>query len=328
MTDATARGEAGSVTFDPASFAEHVSVRIRSLTRSLGPELEMVVAGLVDRPGKRLRSQLVAICASLGVPRDAESVVRAGALVELLQVASLLHDDVVDQADTRRFAPAAHVSHGVEAALLGGVACFALAGVEAAELGPATNAVTARAVSDLSRGEMLDVERAFDVKLNEADYLAVVEGKTAPLFRLSCQLGAALGGCEQEVSRAVAAFGGDLGVAFQLLDDCLDIEDAGTGKPGGRDLALGLFGAPILCALQAAAADDRELAGLLLSPGFDGSDMRQVCELVERLGGVATARGLAAERIDQALRALEEVPAGPGREQLEGLAMRLRGAPA
>lgn len=325
MSDATAE-ETGSLAFDPVSFVEQVSERIRSLTRTLGPELDTVVAGLVERPGKRLRSQLVAHCASLG-EAQLHDVVRAGAVVELLQVASLLHDDVVDQAETRRFAPSAHVAHGVEAALLGGVACFALAGQEAAELGAAANAVTARAVADLSRGEMLDVERAFDVELSAEDYLAVVEGKTAPLFRLSCQLGAVLGGCELAVRRAVATYGADLGVAFQVLDDCLDIESAGTGKPAGRDMALGLFGAPVLCALQA-AAEDREMAGLLLTSDFGGDDMRKVAELVERHGGMATARALAAERIDGALGALETVPAGPGRQQLEAVAQRLRGAPA
>jgi len=324
LSDATAQ-ETGSLAFDPVSFAEQVSERIRLLTRSLGPELEAVVSGLVERPGKRLRSRLVAHCASLGDP-DPHEAVQAGAVVELLQVASLLHDDVVDQAETRRFAPSAHVAHGVEAALLGGVACFALAGQEAAELGAAANAVTSRAVADLSRGEMLDVERAFDVELSAADYLAVVEGKTAPLFRLSCQLGAVLGGCETDVHRAVAGYGADLGVAFQVLDDCLDIEAAGTGKPAGRDMALGLFGAPVLCALQ--AAGDRELASLLLSSDFGGDDMRRVGELVERHGGLAAARALAATRLDRALDALEAVPAGPARDQLEGLAVRLRGAPA
>ncbi len=317
--------EAGSVAFDPAAFAEHVSERIRSLTRTLGPELEVVVAGLVERPGKRLRSQLVAHCASLGDARLHE-VVRAGAVVELLQVASLLHDDVVDQAETRRFAPSAHVAHGVEAALLGGVACFALAGQEAAELGAVANAVTSRAVADLSRGEMLDVERAFDVELSAEDYLAVVDGKTAPLFRLSCELGAVLGGSEPDVRDAVAAYGADLGVAFQVLDDCLDIEAAGTGKPAGRDMALGLFGAPVLCALQ--AADDTDLAALLLSSDFGADDMRRVGELVERHGGIATARALAAERLDRALDALEAVPSGPSRDRLDGLAQQLRGAPA
>lgn len=324
MSDATAE-ETGSLAFDPVSFAEQVSERIRSLTRTLGPELEPVVSSLVERPGKRLRSQLVAHCASLGDARPDE-VVRAGAVVELLQVASLLHDDVVDQAETRRHAPAAHVAHGVEAALLGGVACLALAGLEAAELGAVVNRVTARAVANLGRGEMLDVERAFDVELSAADYLAVVEGKTAPLFRLSCELGAVLGGCEADVRRAVAAYGADLGVAFQVLDDCLDIEAAGTGKPAGRDMALGLLGAPVLCALQ--AADDRELAALLLDPDFDGSDMRRVCELVERHGGIAAARALAAERLDRAFDVLEGIPAGPGRNRLEAVAQHLRGVPA
>ncbi len=326
MSDVTAE-EAGSVALDPAAFATQVGERIRALTRTLGPELEPVVAGLVERPGKQLRSRLVAHCASLGERPDAEGAVRAGALVELLQVASLLHDDIVDQAETRRFAPAAHVTHGVEATVLGGVACFALAGVEAAELGAVSNRVTSRAVADLARGELLDVERAFDVELSAADYLAVVEGKTASLFRLSCELGAVQGGCDRRARDAVAAFGADLGVAFQVLDDCLDIEDAGTGKPGGRDLALGLFGAPVLCALQA-AGDDRELAGLLLSPDFGGDDLRRVGELVVRHGGIAAARALADERLARALADLEPVPAGPGRDGLEALAQRLRGAPA
>lgn len=324
MADTTAP-RARSIEGAPAlvAFTDRVGERIGALTRSLGHELATVVSALVDRPGKRLRPRLVAICASLGRHGGAEAAVRAGAVVELLQIASLLHDDVVDQADTRRFAPAAHVEHGVESALLGGVACFALAGREAAALGSTANAVTARAVSDLARGEMLDVERAFDVRLSGADYLAVVEGKTAPLFRVSCQLGAVIARCDPAVTSAVAAYGTDLGVAFQVLDDCLDIEDAGTGKPGGRDLALGLFGAPILCALHAAGSD-RELACLLLDPEFDGSDMRAVCALVERYDGLAAARRLAIERLDRALGALAPLPAGAARDELEAVADQLR----
>lgn len=322
MREVTAEAN-GSAAFDSVAFAAEVSERIRRLTRSLGPELESVVSGLVARPGKRLRSRLVAHCASLG-DASAEAVVRAGAVVELLQLASLLHDDIVDQAQTRRAAPAAHVAHGVERTVLGGVACFALAGIEAAELGARANRLTSRAVAELARGETLDVERAFDVEMSAADYLAVVEGKTAPLFRLSCELGAVLAGCGKEVADAVAAYGSDLGVGFQLLDDCLDIEDAGTGKPGKRDLTLGLFGAPVLCALQ--AADDGELAGLLLSPGFDADDLRRVCALVERHEGVRRARALAGERIASAIAALAAIPAGPGRDRLEALAQQLHGA--
>lgn len=318
----TAAQEAGSAPSDLASFTQRVSERLHSLTRSLGPELEPVVAGLVERPGKRLRSRLVAHCAALG-DADTERVVRAGALVELLQVASLLHDDIVDQAETRRFAPAAHVTHGVEPTILGGVACFALAGIEAADLGARPSRVTSHAVAQLSRGELLDAERAFDVALSADDYVAVVEAKTAALFRLSCELGALEAGCERHVRDALAEFGAELGIAFQVLDDCLDIEDAGTGKPGGRDLTLGLFGAPVLCAL-AAARDDRELASLLLSPELTETDLARVSALVVRHGGIATARELAAARLDRALAALDPVPDGPGRDGLESLACQLR----
>ncbi|MBF6618660.1 MAG: polyprenyl synthetase family protein [Patulibacter sp.] len=316
---------AGSIDVDPAAFGSQVTERLRALSNGLGAEFRPVVSGLVDRPGKRLRSLLVAYCASLGQP-EARGTVRAGAIVELLQVASLLHDDVVDQAEIRRSAPAAHVAHGAEMALLGGVACFALAGLEAAELGSTCSVLTSRAVADLARGQMLDVERAFDVEMSAEDYLAVVEGKTAPLFRLSCELGAVQGGCPVDVRRALAEFGTQLGVAFQILDDCLDLETVDTGKPVGRDLALGLFGAPILCALQ--VAEDHQLAGLLLSPTLETVEMAEVVELVERHDGIATARRLAAERIPRTLEALDSVPMSPGRDSLVALAQRLLGAPA
>jgi geranylgeranyl pyrophosphate synthase len=310
--DATA---AGSATVDPAAFGARISDQLRALTAGLGP-LEPAASGLIDRPGKRMRSLLLAHCAALGTP-DADRVVRAAAVVELLQIASLLHDDVVDQSPTRRFAPAAHVAHGAELALLAGVACFGLAGSEAAELGPTSNLLTSRAVAELARGEMLDVERAFDVTLDVDDYVALVAAKTAALFRLSCELGAEQGRCGSATSEAVATFGHELGIGFQILDDCLDLEGAGSGKPVGRDLALGLYGAPVLCALAAAGEDDRELAGVLRSPTFGDDDLPRVHALVLRHDGIAAARRMAAERVDRALAALDGIPPGPGRRGLE-----------
>lgn len=318
MTDGRA---AGPVAIDPAAFAARLSGPLLTLTAGLGP-LEPVARGLIDRPGKRLRAQLVALCASLGRP-DPERVARAAAVVELLQVASLLHDDVVDQAPTRRFAPAAHVTHGAELALLAGVACFGLAGAEAAELGTTSNALASRTVAELARGEMLDVERAFDVELGIDDYLALVTGKTATLFRLSCELGAEQGRCDPPTRRAVATFGSELGIGFQFLDDCLDLEGAGSGKPVGRDLALGIYGAPLLCALAAAGDDDRELVGLLRSPSFGDDDLDRVRELVERYDGIVTAKRMAKDRVVQAIEALDAIPDGPGREGLEALARPL-----
>ncbi|WP_320672816.1 polyprenyl synthetase family protein [Patulibacter defluvii] len=312
----------GSAAVDPVAFGERISAQLRALAASLGP-LEPVARGLIDRPGKRMRSLMLAHCASLGRPRT-DDVVRAAAVVELLQIASLLHDDVVDQSPTRRFAPAAHVAHGSELALLGGVACFGLAGTEAAELGPTSNVLTSRAVAELARGEMLDVERAFDVALDVDDYVALVAAKTAALFRLSCELGAEQGRCDAATRQALATFGSELGIGFQILDDCLDLEGAGSGKPVGRDLALGLYGAPLLCALAAAGDDDdRELAGVLRSPSFGDDDLPRVHALVLRHDGIAAARRMAAERIARALAALDEIAPGPGRDGLETIARPL-----
>lgn len=173
---------------------------------------------------------------------------------------------------------------------------------------------------------MLDVERAFDVKLEQADYLAVVEGKTAPLFSLSCRLGAVQGRCDEAVGDAVAAFGADLGVALpaaRRLPRHRGRRDrqARWPRPRAGDLR---------CAdpVRVAGRGQRpQLAGLLLEPDFDGSDMRRVCEPGRRHRGIGTARRLAADRIDRALGALDALPPSHGREQLEAMARQLEGSP-
>lgn len=150
-------------------------------------------------------AMLLRACAGFGDP-DPARLARLGAMVELLHLASLLHDDVIDRADTRRGGPAAHVVVGSELATLAGLACFALAGTEAADLGGGLDRLVSRTVAGLSYGELLDVERAFDTGLALSDYLELVERKTGELFRLSCLLGAAEAQAEPETVRACPYF--------------------------------------------------------------------------------------------------------------------------
>src|SRR5262249_13334414 len=171
-------------------FAEQVAGRLHALGDGLPEPLRSPVTELARRPAKRLRSTLLGACARLGTP-DPERVVRLGALVELLHLASLLHDDVIDRAATRRGGPAAHTVVGPERAVLAGLACFALAGMEAASIGEGLDQLVSGTVAGLAYGEMLDVERAFDTALSLPDYLELTERKTGDLFRLSCLLGAA-----------------------------------------------------------------------------------------------------------------------------------------
>ncbi|GAA1851547.1 polyprenyl synthetase family protein [Actinomadura bangladeshensis] len=296
-------------------YPERVTGRLAELARSLPPAVRPSALGLVRRPGKRLRSTLLAACAGFGDP-DPDRLVRLGAVVELLHMASLLHDDVIDRAATRRGAPAAHTVIGAEAASLAGLACFALAGTEAAVLGDGVSRVVADTAAALAAGEMLDVERAFDVELSVADYLELVQRKTGDLFRLTCLLGAAEADVPAEDAERLARVGTAHGAAFQILDDCLDFDPAAgaAGKPTGNDHLLGLFGAPIVLALPQDATGD--LAPLLLRPALDAADLARIRALVVGLGGLAAAKDTARDLHRQAMDALAELPAGSARDRL------------
>lgn len=293
---------AASLQPELTGFAEQVAGRLCTLAEALPAPLRPPVTALAARPAKRLRSTLLGACAQVGTP-DPELVVRLGALVELLHLASLLHDDVVDRAAMRRGGPAAHTVVGPERAVLAGLACFALGGTEAASLGDGLDRLVSSAVTGLAYGELLDVERAFDTALSLPDYVELTERKTGDLFRLSCLLGAAAAGAGPDVATAVAQFGAGFGVAFQILDDCLDFQADHEGKPTGTDHMMGLFGAPTLYAL--AADHTGELAALLLSPRFSERDMPAVRAMVTANGGLAAALRLAQERYEHALAALD-----------------------
>jgi geranylgeranyl pyrophosphate synthase len=274
-----------------------LTTRMLELVDGLDEPLRTPVRSLAARPGKHLRATLVRTCAGPG--GDPRRVLDLGALVELLHLASLLHDDVVDHADLRRGRPTARAVVGDERATLAGLACFALAGMLAADLGGGLDVLTGRTVAALAYGEMLDVERAFDTTLPIDDYLELAERKTGDLFRLSCLLGAVEAGRGASDVTALSSYGAGLGVAFQILDDCLDFGSAASGKPLGTDHLLGLFGAPTLFAL--AADSTGELAALLLAPGFAVDDMPTVRRLVVALGGLDQATDLAHATYDRAV---------------------------
>jgi geranylgeranyl pyrophosphate synthase len=299
-------------------YPERVTGRLAELARSLPAAVRPSALGLIRRPGKRLRSTLLAACAAFGDP-DPDRLVRLGAVVELLHMASLLHDDVIDKATTRRGAAAAHTVIGAEAASLAGLACFALAGTEAAAFGDGVSRVVADTAAALAAGEMLDVERAFDVELSLADYLELAQRKTGDLFRLTCLLGAAEAGVPGEQAGHLARVGAAHGVAFQVLDDCLDFDPAAgaAGKPTGNDHLLGLFGAPVVLALP--RDENGDLARLLLRPELGAADLARVRALVIGLGGLAAAKEIARDLHRQAADAMAELPAGEARDRLAGI---------
>lgn len=306
-----------SVPLELAGFISEVTARIWELAGGLFAPLREPVAALAARPGKGLRPLLLRACAGPGTG-DRPRLARLGAVAELLHLASLLHDDLIDQAATRRGAPAAHAVIGPERAMLAGLACLALAGMESAELGGGADRLVSESAAALSYGELLDVERAFDTGLALPDYVELVERKTGELFRLCCALGAAEAGSSPEAVRAAGEFGRCFGIAFQILDDCLDFAAEPGGKPRGTDHQLGLFGAPTLYAL--AADQSGELAGLLLSRRFGPGDMDAVRVLVTAHGGLAAAERLARTYYTRALSGLDGMPDPAVRHLVTGVA--------
>ncbi|RZS43063.1 heptaprenyl diphosphate synthase/octaprenyl-diphosphate synthase [Herbihabitans rhizosphaerae] len=309
-----------------ADFDMAVSGRMRYLVRGMPPTLAPMVHSLIDRPGKRLRSALVHACGEFGRPVPGR-IERAGAIVEFLHLASLMHDDVVDKADVRRGAPAAHLVFGTERVVLAGLSCFSLAGMEAADLGDGAAKAVSRAAAGLAYGQVLDLERAFDAAMGIDDYLELIERKTADLFRLCCLLGAAEGRCARPVMTSLIRLGHQLGLAFQVLDDCLDLRDKAADKaedkPFGTDLVRGLWGAPVLLAL----ADDEngELRSALLSPTLTVADVPHIRALVEQRDGLRLARELAGELLTDATATLHDLPAGSPRDQLAKIVVTLGG---
>jgi geranylgeranyl pyrophosphate synthase len=281
-------------------FAEGVVDRLRELAATLVTPLAETVAAFADRPGKMLRSHLVEVCSRLG-ESGSRRTVRLGAVVELLHIASLLHDDVIDGSVMRRGLPAAHVVAGHEMAVLAGAATLALAGQEAAELGHIVSGALSDTAAELSLGELLDVERAFDTTVEVSDYVELAKRKTGALFRLSCVLGAASARADVTLIESVGAFGEELGVAFQIADDCLDFR-SDTDKPVGTDHMMGLFGLPTLCALRGGAT---ELQELLLSPVLTVDDLPTIRSLVADAGGVDAAMVIAQHHYKRAISALE-----------------------
>ncbi|SFQ54134.1 polyprenyl synthetase family protein [Amycolatopsis rubida] len=281
-------------------FPASVRLRLLELTEDLPRVLRPAVAPLVQRPGKGIRAALVEAAAAGSSARRSE-LVRLGALVELLHLASLVHDDVVDRAATRRGLPSAHEREGADVALLAGTACVALVGQEAADLGPRTAAAVSRCSANLALGQMMDVERAYDTELDAEDYVAMVVKKTGELFVLSCVLGAGSAGRDSSFVTAVAAFATEIGVCFQIQDDCKDFLPGDSGKPAGTDHKLGLYGLPTLHALRVRPA---ELEPLLLAPEMDATAVRRIRELVVASGGLDHAIGEARRHRESAFAAL------------------------
>jgi geranylgeranyl pyrophosphate synthase len=272
---------------------ERVEERMAALAGGHGPALARYAGETIAAGGKRLRPLLV--CLAAGVPPpETDELVRAAVAVELVHGATLVHDDVLDGSALRRGRPTVVASGGRELATATGDLLFSRAFAELAggpsERSAAAVKVLAEASSELALGELMQRADAWDPEVTVERYLDRCRLKTAVLFRAACLLGAlAGGGYEQELS----SFGEQIGIAFQILDDVLDVTGPAerTGKPRGADLLDGTVTLPLIIARER----DSSLASVDLRSVRTAADALSVCERIDATGalGIARERALA-----------------------------------
>ena len=290
---------------------EAMSRHIAELPDAARPVAEHVFAA----GGKRLRPFLTVMTGrALGCSRD--GLYSLGAAVEMLHAATLLHDDILDNASLRRGKPAAHTVFAQAPVILAGDALLAKAMLVVSAFGDTrlTDCISL-AVMRTAEGEIAEFDRLRDLDVSHEDYLAMVTGKTAWMLRASCELGALYAGASENLVRRAASFGLELGIAFQMVDDALDVSPAElTGKPRGGDIKEGKVTPPLRLYIdslepeRAAAFRERFAAGSL---GDD--DVAAVSEAVCSGGFADRTRDMAGERLALAASALDAFPDSPER---------------
>jgi geranylgeranyl pyrophosphate synthase len=307
--------------------SEEISAVERVLEERIASEVELVrESGLhsLRAGGKRLRPALVTLCAeATGLLFSQERTRKLGACMEMIHMATLMHDDVIDRAGTRRGRETAAARFGNSACILSGDVLLAKAMAILAEDGElAIIRNVSKAVVDLAEGEVRELEVRGQTDLSQAGHLDILRRKTANFIASCCEVGGLAAQASADAVEALGGFGRNVGMAFQIADDLLDFsgDSAQTGKPGWTDFSEGCPTLPYLLARERLAPEDRDLLDQALGADLT-SDLRQRCSrLIESSGALAEAERLACQFVEQGLAELDRLPDTPARKLLGAVA--------
>ena len=287
-----------------------VEAALRSAVRTEDEYLTELASHLIVAGGKRLRP--VVAMAAAGTRQDAisDDVVQGGVSVELVHLGSLYHDDVMDDATTRRTVESVNARWGNLKAILAGDFLLARASEIAAGLGTEVAGLLAATIARLCEGQVRELKDAYVVERTEDDYLRSIEGKTAALFASSCRIGGIVAGFERDRIEALTRFGRSYGMAFQVIDDVLDVVASSEqlGKPAGHDLVEGVYTLPTLRALQGPSGSELgDLLGHPLAPG----EVDMALGLIRSDGAVGASLVDARAYVDEGRIALDDLGSSP-----------------
>ena len=314
---------------DAATDLSRVEEALREAAKTDDDFLTEVASHLIPAGGKRLRPAfLIASALALDPAGDAsdrltEEMVRGGVAVELVHLGSLYHDDVMDEAETRRGIEAVNHRWGNLTAILAGDFLLAKASELAASLGTEVAELLAATIGRLCEGQVRELQLIYDVTRNEEQYLQAIAGKTAELYATSCRIGGIVGGAERDVINKLTEFGHAYGMAFQVVDDILDLvaTDEELGKPSGNDIREGVYTLPVIRMIASGDPVKEVLGGPL-----DEKTRDQARAAVVNGPEIASSIDTAQNFVDRALSTVEDLPATPGMQGMRDAATNLLSA--
>lgn len=319
------------VDFGDALFATTVRDGVAKIERLMDAELSSSdeimtdsLTHLFKAGGKRFRPLFTVLSAQIGPNPDAAEVTIAGAVIEMVHLATLYHDDVMDEAEVRRGAPTANVRWGNNVAILAGDYLFATASRLVSRLGPDAVRLIAETFAQLVTGQMRETRGAAG-GIAGADstehYLKVVYEKTACLISAAGQFGGLFSGADEEQVERLRRIGGIVGTAFQISDDIIDIDSDSddSGKLPGTDLREGVHTLPMLYALREPGPEGDRLRELLAGPIEDDGAVAEALTLLRASPGMAQAKDFLAQYAAKAQDELAFLPDVPGRHALQAL---------
>jgi len=299
---------------------DEVEAALEKAVRADSDLLAETSSYLLSAGGKRFRPMLVLLSGHFGDPTDPR-LITGSVSVELVHLATLYHDDVIDEADSRRGIPSVNARWDNTVAILTGDYLFARASEISNELGPEVRGLLARAIATLCDGQIREVESAGRLDQSMQAYTEVIRRKTGALIAASCRLGGLLSDAPAEHLDVLEGFGEALGMAFQLSDDIMDItaSQLELGKEPGVDMKEGVYTLPVLHALS--VGDGREELARLLSTGPPvGGRLDRALEIVRSGESLAHARAAVSSEVHRAIDLAGRLPDGPARTALVGLA--------
>ncbi|RFD26267.1 geranylgeranyl pyrophosphate synthase [Mycobacterium uberis] len=316
------------IDFGDAVFAATVQDGVARIERLMDAELRGAdevmtesVLHLFAAGGKRFRPLFTVLSAQIGPQPNAPEVTIAGAVIELVHLASLYHDDVMDEAEVRRGAPSANLRWSNSVAILAGDYLFATASRLVSQLGPDAMRIVADTFAQLVTGQMRETRGVPENVDSIEQYLKVVYEKTGCLIGSAGRFGGLFASADAEHVERLSRLGGILGTAFQIADDIIDIDSDCTesGKRPGTDVREGVHTLPMLYALRETGPDSKRLRTLLAGPVDNDAELIEALVLLRASPGMAKAKQVLAQYAGQATAELALLPDGPGRDALAAL---------